>query len=54
MESKKSFGSMDIPSGVVSVVTRYAHTPVEVLDLNDLDKAAELIARMLETVGDYF
>jgi len=43
-----------IPSGVVSVVTRYLHTPVEVLDLNDLDKAAELIARMLETVGDYF
>jgi putative aminopeptidase FrvX len=43
-----------IPAGVVSVVTRYLHTPVEVLDLNDLDAAAELIARMLETVGEYF
>jgi len=43
-----------IPSGVVSVVTRYLHTPVEVLNLNDLDTAAELIARMLETVGEYF
>jgi len=47
-----SFTREGIPSGVVSVVTRYMHTPVEVLDLNDLDKAAELIARMLETVGD--
>jgi len=43
-----------IPAGVVSVVTRYLHTPVEVLNLEDLDAAAELIARMLETVGDYF
>jgi len=43
-----------IPAGVVSVVTRYLHTPVEVLDLTDLDASAELIARMLESVGDYF
>jgi len=43
-----------VTEGGVSVVTRYLHTPVEVLDLNDLDKAAELIARMLETVGEYF
>ena len=43
-----------IPSGVVSVVIRYMHTPVEVLDLYDLDKAAELIARMLEAIGKYF
>lgn len=43
-----------IPAGVVSVVTRYLHTPVEVLDLDDLDAAADLVARMLETVGDYF
>lgn len=43
-----------IPAGVVSVVTRYLHTPVEVLNLADLDAAAELIARALETVGDYF
>jgi endoglucanase len=43
-----------IPAGVVSVVTRYLHTPVEVLNLEDLDAAAELVARMLETVGKYF
>jgi putative aminopeptidase FrvX len=43
-----------IPAGVVSVVTRYLHTPVEVINLEDLDAAAELVARMLETVGDYF
>jgi endoglucanase len=43
-----------IPAGVISVVTRYLHTPVEVLNLEDLDAAAELVARMLETVADYF
>ena len=43
-----------IPSGVVSVVTRYIHTPIEVLDLDDLNNAAELIAGMLKTVGKYF
>ncbi len=43
-----------IPAGVVSVVTRYLHTPVEVLDVRDLDAAADLVARMLETVSDYF
>ena len=30
------------------------YTPVEVLDLNDLNNAADLIARMLETVGEYY
>ena len=43
-----------IPSGVISVATRYIHSPVELLSLKDLDKCAELIARAVERVGDYF
>lgn len=43
-----------IPTGVVGVPTRYIHTPVELLSLRDLDKAAELVARAVEHAGDYF
>jgi putative aminopeptidase FrvX len=43
-----------IPTGVLSVPTRYIHSPVEVLSLDDIDKAAELMARALETAPRYF
>ncbi len=43
-----------IPSGVLSVPTRYMHSGVEVIDLNDLKKGAELMAHALENVGRYF
>lgn len=43
-----------IPTGVISVPTRYIHSPVEVLSLSDIDKAAELMARALETAQRYF
>jgi len=43
-----------IPTGVISVATRYIHSPVEVLSLSDIDKAADLMARCLETAGRYF
>jgi endoglucanase len=43
-----------IPTGLISVATRYIHSPVEVLSLSDVDKGAELIARALETAGKYF
>ncbi|HOV81089.1 MAG TPA: M42 family metallopeptidase [Methanothrix sp.] len=43
-----------IPTGVISVATRYIHSPVEVLSLRDIDKAADLVARCLETAGRYF
>lgn len=43
-----------IPTGVISVATRYIHSPVEVLCLSDIDKAADLMARCLETAPRYF
>jgi putative aminopeptidase FrvX len=43
-----------IPSGVISVATRYIHTPVEVLSLQDLEKAAELVVEAIKSVGNYF
>jgi putative aminopeptidase FrvX len=43
-----------IPTGVISVATRYIHSPVEVLSISDIDKAAELMARSLETAKRYF
>ena len=43
-----------IPTGVISVATRYIHSPVEVLSLKDIDNAAELMARALETAPNYF
>ncbi|MHC1585133.1 MAG: M42 family metallopeptidase [Candidatus Syntropharchaeia archaeon] len=43
-----------IPSGVISVPCRYIHSPVEVLSLRDLDRCAELIARAVEHVHEYF
>jgi len=43
-----------IPTGVIGVPTRYIHSPVELLSLKDLDKCAELIARALEHVDEFF
>ncbi|MEM1981644.1 MAG: M42 family metallopeptidase [Candidatus Hadarchaeales archaeon] len=43
-----------IPTGVISVPTRYLHSGVETLDLSDLKYASELVARALETARDYF
>jgi putative aminopeptidase FrvX len=43
-----------ILTGVISVATRYIHSPVEVLSLSDLDKGAQLMARAMETAPKYF
>jgi len=43
-----------IPTGVISVPARYIHTPVEVIDLEDLKNAAMLVARALERADRYF
>ncbi|KAA0004530.1 MAG: M42 family peptidase, partial [Thermoplasmata archaeon] len=43
-----------IPCGVLSVPTRYMHSGVEIIDLNDLKRGAELMTRALENAGRYF
>jgi endoglucanase len=43
-----------IPTGVISVATRYIHSPVEMLSIRDIDRAADLMARALETAPKYF
>jgi len=43
-----------IPSGVVSPPSRYIHTPVSVLSMNDLENGAKLIARSVEIVDRFF
>jgi len=43
-----------IPTGVISVPARYIHTPVEVIDLSDLENAVELIVRCIGEVDKYF
>ena len=35
--------------GVVSVATRYIHSPIEVLSLSDLEQGARLIAEAVAT-----
>ena len=49
-----SLTRVGIPSGVVSVATRYIHTPVGLLSLKDLDRCTELIAEAIKLVGGYF
>lgn len=43
-----------IPTGVLSVPTRYLHSPTEVLSLDDLDRCAKLIAHAVLTVHEHF
>lgn len=42
-----AFGQAGIPSGVISVPSRYAHSPVEVIDLNELVGAKELLKEFI-------
>ena len=43
-----------IPSGGISIATRYIHSPVEVLDLKDLEQCAKLIAECVKSAHNYF
>jgi endoglucanase len=43
-----------IPSGVISIPTRYLHSGVEVLSLNDLEQGTQLFTHCLETVDSFF
>lgn len=40
-----------IPTGFVSVPRRYSHSPVEVLDLRDAERAIDLLAEVVRSAG---
>ncbi len=42
-----------IPTGTISVPARYIHTPVEVIDIRDLENSVALTARAMETAEKY-
>jgi endoglucanase len=42
-----------IPSLNIGLPNRYMHTPVEVIDIQDLDAVAELLGAMARVVGDH-
>ncbi|MFZ2499786.1 MAG: M42 family metallopeptidase [Methanosarcina sp.] len=43
-----------IPTGTVSIATRYIHSPVEVLDTADVETCISLIVKSIESVNKYF
>jgi len=43
-----------IPSGVISVATRYIHSPVEVLSLDDMESCIDLIVHAVGSASEWF
>jgi len=43
-----------VPSGVISVATRYIHSPAAILNLDDVEKAVKLAVAAIEKVPEYF
>ncbi len=41
-----------VATGLVSIPNRYMHSPVEVIALPDMDRAADLLARFCESLGE--
>jgi len=42
-----------VPSGVISLATRYIHSPIEVLSLEDLDRGGQLIAEAVMSAHEH-
>ena len=47
-----AFGGAGVPSGVISIPSRYAHSPLEVIDLDELNGAAELLKQFILTLDN--
>lgn len=47
-----SLANKGIPTGVLSIPSRYAHSPVEVIDLNDLDATKNLLKQFILTLDE--
>ena len=44
--------SFGVAAGLVSVPNRYMHSPVELISLEDIDRAADLLARFAERIDE--
>jgi tetrahedral aminopeptidase len=47
-----SLSGAGVPSGVISIPTRYAHSPVEVMDRHDFENTARLLKAFILSVRD--
>jgi len=43
-----------IPSGTISIPTRYIHSPVGILSLKDIENSAKLAAAAVQKITEYF
>jgi putative aminopeptidase FrvX len=43
-----------VPTGTISIATRYVHSPVELLDTADLEACISLVVKAIENVKEYF
>jgi putative aminopeptidase FrvX len=43
-----------IPSGVISIPTRYIHSPIGMLNLHDIENAAKLTATAIQKIKEHF
>ena len=42
-----------VPTGVISIPSRYAHCPHEVIDWGDLDQCKQLLAAFLQSLDEH-
>lgn len=52
--AKISLSREGVPSGVVSVPARYIHSPAAILNLDDVERAVELVVSTIKNVPKYF
>jgi endoglucanase len=43
-----------IPSGTISIPTRYIHSPTAMLNLQDIEKSAKLAAAAIQKITKHF
>ncbi|NLI62902.1 MAG: M42 family metallopeptidase [Methanosarcinaceae archaeon] len=43
-----------VPTGTISIATRYIHSPVEVLDLKDMEESINLLVAAIKSADKYF
>lgn len=43
-----------IPTGTISIATRYVHSPVELIDVADLEACVSLVVKGIENIKEYF